>query len=45
MHKFLAKHKVDRLLVMGLNTESLEFCEAFHKEFPETKITVMDLNK
>lgn len=45
MHQFLYENKVNTLLVMGMNVESLEFCEAFIKEFPTVKVKVVDFNK
>lgn len=45
MLKFFNQKQIDNLLVVGMNAESLEFVEAFMKEFPKTKVKIMDINK
>lgn len=45
MLTFLNKNKIEKLLVLGYNLESLEFVEALNKQFPKIKIQVIDTDK
>lgn len=45
LNKFLNLNKIDSLLIMGYNMESLEFIQAVKEEFPDIKMTVIDTQK
>lgn len=43
--KYLNMYDVKKMIVMGLNIESLQFIQAINKEFPNVGIKVMDFNR
>ena len=42
LNKFLNMHKIEKLLVLGYNMESLEFVHALKQTFPDIKVSVID---